>query len=97
MSQTVAITATEYEFGADASTTITAGETVRLTLSNVGTLDHEMQVLDENGRLIDRVERISPGGSGEVVITFDEGGVYQLICDIDDHLSRGQQATFTVN
>lgn len=95
--QTVDFVATEYAFSADASTQILEGETVRLRLTNNGEVDHEMQLLDENGRLIDRVPRLSPGASGAIVVTFDDAGVYQLICDIDDHLSRGQRASFRVN
>ncbi len=53
-----------------------------------------MQLLDANGRLI---ERIAPGASGKVVVGVDEPGVYQLICDIDDHLTRVQRSSFTVN
>lgn len=97
VTQTVDFTATEYEFGADPSTEITSGTTVRLTLTNNGDLEHEMQLLDSNGRLIDQVERVAPGASGEVIVSFDEPGVYQLICDVDDHLSRGQRSSFTVN
>ncbi len=55
ISQTVQFTATEYAFSADASTTISAGEFVRVEFVNEGTLVHEMQVLDGRGRLIDRV------------------------------------------
>jgi uncharacterized cupredoxin-like copper-binding protein len=53
-----------------------------------------MQLLDANGWLI---ERIAPGASGEVVVGVDEPGVYSLICDINDHLTRGQRSSFTVN
>ncbi len=97
ITQTVEITATEYAFAADASTVIVAGDVVQFRLSNEGDLVHELQILDENGRLIDRVEELEPGASGTVDIGFDEAGVYQFICDVDDHLSRGQQATFRVN
>jgi uncharacterized cupredoxin-like copper-binding protein len=96
VSQTVEFTAIEYEFGADASTTIAAGEVVRFRLTNVGELDHEMRVLDENGRLIDQIQRLVPGASGDVLLQFESAGQYQLICDIDDHLTRGQQAIFSV-
>jgi len=68
VSQTVEFMATEYEFGADASTTIVAGEVVRFRLTNVGELDHEMRVLDENGQLIDQIERLVPGASGDVLL-----------------------------
>ena len=97
ISQTVDFTATEYEFGADPATEIVSGTTVRLTLTNNGTLEHELQLLDANSRLIDRIGRVAAGASGEVVVSFDEPGVYQLICDIDDHLTRGQRSSFTVN
>jgi uncharacterized cupredoxin-like copper-binding protein len=96
VSQTVEFTAAEYEFGADASTTIVAGEVVRFRLTNIGELDHEMRVLDENGRLIDQIGRLTPGASGEVLLQFESAGQYQLICDIDDHLTRGQRAIFSV-
>ena len=94
--KTVEITATEYAFAGDPSTTIVAGDTIRFRMTNAGELRHEMQVLDGSGRLIDRTPEVDPGGVGEVVVTFDEPGVYQVICDVDDHLSRGQQASFTV-
>ena len=95
--QTVEVTATEYAFAADASTTIVAGDVVQFRLVNAGNLVHELQILDENGRLVDRIERLQPGASDTVDIGFAEAGVYQFICDVDDHLSRGQRATFRVN
>ncbi len=97
VTQTVEFTATEYAFGADASTTIEAGEVVRFRLTNVGELDHEMRVLDDTGRLIDQIPRLAPGATGEVLLRFDKAGQYQLICDIDDHLTLGQRAIFSVN
>lgn len=91
----VDITAEEYSFNGDPGT-ITAGETITFVVSNTGFLDHEMQVLDGNGRKIDGTTRLSPGQVGEVTVTFEEAGPYRLICDIDDHLSRGQSAGLTV-
>lgn len=95
--KTIAISATEYEFGGDAAAQILAGETVLLRLTNEGQLEHEMQVLDTDGRLIDRTDQIAPGDQADVVVTFESAGVYQLICDVDDHLSRGQRASFVVD
>jgi len=97
IAQTVEITATEYLFGADSATTILPGELVEFRLVNEGNLVHELQILDDKGRLIDRVDQLDPGASGAVAIEFDEPGVYQFVCDVDDHLSRGQRATFRVN
>jgi len=97
IAQTVEITATEYMFGADSATTITPGELVQFRLLNEGALIHELQILDDKGRLIDRVDQLDPGMAGTVAIEFDEPGLYQFVCDIDDHLSRGQRATFRVS
>ncbi|MGI9646692.1 MAG: cupredoxin domain-containing protein [Ilumatobacteraceae bacterium] len=94
--RTVEIVATEYAFAGDPGDAIVAGETIRFAVSNGGELIHEMQVLDGDGKLLDRTAEIPPGGRDEVTVTFEEPGVYQVICDVDDHLSRGQQARFDV-
>lgn len=93
--KTVEITATEYRFAGD-PTGIVGGDTIRFAVSNVGQLDHEMQVLDDGGTLLGRTTRIPPGGSDEVTVEFATAGDYKLICDIDDHQSRGQFAFITV-
>ena len=94
--RTVEITASEYTFTGEPGEDIVAGETIRFVVSNAGELDHEMQVLDGDGRLIDRTGEIPPGGQDDVTVEFEDAGVYQVICDIDDHLSRGQQVRFPV-
>jgi plastocyanin len=91
----VDITAKEYSFNGDPGT-IAAGDTITFVVSNTGVEDHQMQVLDGDGRRIDQTDRILPGASDEVTVTFEEAGPYRLICDIDDHLSRGQTAGLTV-
>lgn len=95
-SRTVGIDATEYRFDTAAPPAIVVGETIRFEVSNVGRLVHEMQVLDGLGRILDRTGRIMPGSVDTVTVTFDEAGNYQIICDVDDHLSRGQRAVFEV-
>ncbi|MCU0260309.1 MAG: cupredoxin domain-containing protein [Ilumatobacteraceae bacterium] len=95
-SRTVRIDATEYRFDTAAPPAIVVGETIEFDVRNVGRLVHEMQVLDEVGRLLDRTGRIMPGSADTVTVTFDEAGSYQIICDVDDHLSRGQRAVFEV-
>ena len=47
-------------------------------------------------RRLGKTGRIAPGNSANVVVTFDEAGLYRVICDIDDHQTRGQTAEFTV-
>jgi plastocyanin len=94
--RTVSIEATEYRFDTAAPPAIVEGETIRFEVANVGRLIHEMQVLDVNGRLLDRTGRIGPGSTDDVTVTFETAGNYQIICDVDDHLSQGQRAVFAV-
>ncbi len=94
-SRTIDITATEYAFNGDPGT-IAAGDTVEFSVENVGVLDHLLEVLSSEGRSLGRTQRISAGNTDSIVVTFETAGTYRLICDVDDHLSRGQTATITV-
>jgi len=93
--RTVEIDANEYAFFGDPGT-IVAGDTIEFVVSNTGVLDHSMQVLTGEGRVLGQTDRILAGDSETVEITFADAGPYRLICDIDDHLSRGQTAGLTV-
>jgi len=91
----VEVTATEYAFSGDPGT-IVAGETIDFVVSNVGQLDHSMEVLAPDGRSLAKTDRLGPGATDEITVTFDDAGAYRLICDVDDHLSRGQSAGLAV-
>jgi uncharacterized cupredoxin-like copper-binding protein len=93
--RTVEVTATEYSFAGDPGNLV-AGETIRFVVTNTGVVDHEMQVLGGTGRRISQTGRIAPGQSADAIVTFVNAGPYRLICDIDDHLTRGQSAGLTV-
>ena len=92
----IEIRASEYAFNGDPGV-ISAGDTIEFVLENVGQLDHSLEVLSSEGRSLGRTERISAGASTSVTVTLADEGVYRLICDVDDHLSRGQSATITVS
>jgi uncharacterized cupredoxin-like copper-binding protein len=94
-SRTIEIVAAEYTFSGEPGV-IVAGDTIEFVLENVGQLDHSLEVLSAAGSSLGVTERIAPGASGSVTVTFDDAGVYRLICDIDDHFSRGQGGTITV-
>ncbi len=94
--RTIAISATEYQFSAEAGISIAAGETIEFEVTNDGEVTHEMQVLTGDAKTLGRTPEIPPSQQGTVTVTFEEAGVYQVICDIDDHLSRGQRAQFEV-
>jgi plastocyanin len=93
--RTIEVTATEYAFNGDPGT-ITAGDTIEFDVSNEGQLVHSMEILNGQGRSLGATARIEPGNVDTVTVTFDESGQYRLICDVDDHLSRGQSANLTV-
>jgi plastocyanin len=94
--QVVELAATDFAFRADARITIEAGDTVEFIVRNEGAVDHEMEVLTDASRRLGTTERIAPGSSDTVVVTFDQPGTYLVICDIDNHRSLGQQAEFEV-
>ncbi len=93
--RTIEITATEYAFNGDPGV-IGAGDTIEFAVDNVGQLEHSLEVLSSEGRSLGKTDRIPAGSSAAVTVTFEEDGVYRLICDVDDHLSRGQSASITV-
>jgi plastocyanin len=93
--RTIEITASEYEFNGDPGV-IEPGDTIEFDVENVGQIDHSLEVLSSTGSSLGRTERIVPGASDTVSVTFVDAGVYRLICDVDDHLSRGQTASITV-
>ena len=94
--RTIEIRASEYAFNGDPGV-IRAGDMVEFAVDNVGQIEHNLEVLSAAGRSLGRTERIPAGSTASVTVTFDEPGTYRLICDVDDHLSRGQSATITVS
>lgn len=92
----VELTAVEFAFTADEAITISAGDTIEFDVRNGGNLEHQLEVLNAENRSLGSTERIPPGARRSVTVTFDQPGVYQVICDIDNHLSLGQSAQFEV-
>lgn len=92
----IEITANEYDFEAPAGISIAAGDTITFRVTNVGELNHELQVVTGENRVLGKTIEITPGDTDDVTVTFEEAGVYQVYCDIDDHFSRGQRASITV-
>lgn len=94
--RTITVETTEYDFVPDVVPEFRAGDTVRFVVENTGVVPHEMQVLDSDATRLGQTGSIAPGDSTELVLSFPEAGIFQAICDVDDHLSRGQRALFEV-
>lgn len=92
----VDLEAIEYAFRSDDVITIVAGDTISFNVRNAGQIDHQLEVWTAENKVLGRTERIPPGATRSVTVTFEEAGTYRVICDIDDHFSRGQQARFDV-
>lgn len=92
----IVVSMSEYTFATDVPPVFREGETVHFVADNIGRLIHEIQVLDSDAILLGRTGRVMPGERDEVTVRFDRAGIYQLICDVDDHLSRGQRSLFQV-
>lgn len=94
--RTIAVGAADYTFTLPAGTTIKRGETIAFTLTNSGTIQHEMEVFEPNGEALGEIGPTDAGKTGAVTLTFDETGTYRLVCGIEGHEAQGMVATLEV-
>lgn len=88
------------------------GETIRLSVSNAGQLEHEIVLGTEQSNLAHKKEmagmgqmdhddpnalRLDPGAEGELVWTFSNAGTFQFACLIPGHMEAGMHGPITVN
>jgi plastocyanin len=76
-----------------ATLTATVGQTVNVTLDNVGVLEHNF-VIDE---LNVRLGPIQGGQQSSGSFTPDAAGSYTYYCDVPGHREAGMVGTLTVN
>jgi plastocyanin len=112
---TIDIYASEYKFGTSASNlaspgptlTFTAGQSVTITLHNVGIAPHNFAITTDkvdgsnnlafNGAQIGTASNpVQPGGSASATFTVGTAGSYYYICQVDGHVSLGMWGTVTV-
>jgi plastocyanin len=74
------------------SISLKAGEGVRLTFNNVGTVPHNL-VIDELGVT---TKTIDPGESDTVEFTATDSGSYTFYCSVDSHRARGMEGELMV-
>lgn len=95
-SRTVEVTATEWGYTGLDFLLVKEGETIEFEMKNVGTVDHEMEILDPDGNAVGEIGPTPPGTSAEVIVTFHEAGEWAIECGIAGHLEHGMKRTVTV-
>ncbi len=77
----------EYEYVVDEAFDVRVGDRVTFRIENTGLLPHDVQVVDPNGTRVAAGPIADPGEVTEAVVMFEEEGIYQLNCLVDDHLT----------
>ena len=86
---------------------VPAGEPVRVTVGNKGTIDHEWVIIAHGHEVDDvhqfsesavlfEIDNISQGTRSTSTFTIAQPGRYQLICAIEGHFAAGMEATLLV-
>ena len=108
------INTSQYGFGDSASTiktpgptlTFTPGETVTVTLHNVGTMPHNFAIVTSksdttavlwNAQIGSTSNPVSPGSSGSITFTVGNAGTYTYICQVDGHAALGMFGSVVVS
>lgn len=114
--RTINVTMRETKDGAmvfePAQLDFTAGETIRIVVTNAGELDHEF-VMDSPDKNIEHkalmekfpemehddpnAVRLEPGATGEILWTFANKGTFEFACLIPGHYDAGMHGPITVN
>ncbi len=79
----VTVTATEFKFD-PATINATAGQTINLTVKNIGTVQHTWVLAAANVKLT-----IDPGKTATATFTAPAAGTYQYECDLPGHKEAG--------
>jgi plastocyanin len=112
---TMDIYATEYKFSTSSSLspanptlTFTAGQTVTVTLHNMGIMPHNWAIVtaktDGNtnlafsgAQIASASNAVQGGSTGSATFTVGSAGTYYYICQTDGHVSLGMAGTVIVN
>ena len=90
----VRVVAKEYSFD-PSGIVVRAPGTLRLTLSNDGSLAHNLKLL-RDGRELGGTPSF-PGGRSESVRLTIRRGDYELVCTVGDHAELGMKGTLRVD
>lgn len=87
----ISVEADEFSFSPD-TLSVEAGTTVRMTVENVGSMQHDLvfEGLDI------ATQRLAPGESETIEFTLDESGTYTFYCSVSGHRALGMEGELTV-
>lgn len=75
----------------------TVGDEVTFLVDNTGTLNHDLRVVDPDGTTIGTAAAVAPGDVIQLTVVFEQAGLHQLNCVVDDHLlAHGMQEFINV-
>jgi plastocyanin len=88
---------TEFAFS-NPNLTVTAGQPVRITITNAGMFPHTIAFADEAGATITAQPdpNVAAGTSGVVAVSFTRAGTFDFWCPVDGHRDRGMVGKITV-
>jgi uncharacterized cupredoxin-like copper-binding protein len=98
----VQVTATEFKFDSSA-TTFTAGQPIRFTVTNSGSVEHEWGVMppgemDHSKALVSIPStELKAAATVSRQFTFQNKGTYEFACHLPGHYEAGMKLAVTVN
>jgi len=85
--ETKAFTLDAYEFGYDQKTlTVNNGDTVKITLTNSGTMMHDWIVDEFSGA---KTKQIKKGQTDTITFVADQAGTFEYYCSVGTHRANG--------
>ena len=90
-SKEIVVSGSEYSFN-PANITITKGEKIRLTFTNVGSQFHNLII---NGIDV-KTKTVATGKSDTIEFTASESGSFTFFCEIGNHQSLGMEGELRV-
>jgi VCBS repeat-containing protein len=92
-SKQVAVSAQEFSFD-PGTIQIDRPGTYTFTLTNDGSFQHALEV--EGQGVEEETDKVDPGSTDQVTITFSKTGSYEFYCPVDGHRGKGMEGTLTV-
>ena len=93
----VQVIAKDYSFSGLADLTPKAGDTLQLTLKNLGNRPHDLSIAGPDGARVGGVDTLDGGEQGSAAVVLKAAGVYQYLCTIGSHAELGMRGQFTVS